>query len=277
MKSASTLGTTLPALRALGVAAVLGCTAAAATAADATVSITSFTVSAEAFSGNYVVASGQYQSFTMNALEGGGMFGAATDGNSADNWDLGINRTAQTASGTKATGNLVQFTDALTQLTTAGYDVAATAVGAAYPNTTPPNYANATALLQGAFSLIDGAGNPTAGIITFDIYYDLGVSRPAGGTSANYAQTTLSLLSSTDGGQNVSFSDGLLSSNIAGGVGSTSDHRAWIFSLAAGEAANYTLSSSAIAAAVPEPASYAMFALGLAGLGVVARRRRSEG
>ena len=70
---------------------------------------------------------------------------------------------------------------------------------------------------------------------------------------------------------------------MTGGTGAiTSGHFTWTYTLAAGQAAYYTLSGSAIAsaelavAAVPEPETYALMLLGLAGIGVVARRRRAE-
>ena len=69
---------------------------------------------------------------------------------------------------------------------------------------------------------------------------------------------------------------------MAGGTGAiTSGHYSWTYTLAAGQVAFYTLSGSAIAsaelavAAVPEPETYALMLLGLAGMGAVARRRRT--
>lgn len=274
MKSAPSLGYVSPALKSLGVAAALVCATGAALAADATVSITSFTASTDPFSGNYVWAMDPYQSFSMTALNGGGLYGAASDSYSADDWNQGSNRLAQT-SRAMASGNTVQFTDAFTQLATAGFNLAAMALTGGSPVGTPANYANATALQAGTFTLIDGDGQAVAGSITFDVYYDLNVSQLSGGAPLTYAQTVLSLLASSDAGGSASFDDGLLSNDLAGGVGTVSGHFTWTFDLAAGEAAYYTLASSAIAvAAVPEPGGFMMMGFGLFATGAFMRRRR---
>ena len=69
-----------------------------------------------------------------------------------------------------------------------------------------------------------------------------------------------------------------MSSALAGGAGAKSGHFSWTTALAAGQAAYYTLSSSAVAvAAVPEPGTYALMGLGLAGVVALARRRRTIG
>lgn len=277
MKSVPSFGLAMPTLRSLAVAAALACGASAAmAAADATLSITSFTVSTDEFSGNYVWALDPYQSFDLSALNGGGLYGSASDTYSADNWNQGANRLAQT-SHAKATGNTVQFTDVMTQLATGGFNLGATAQTGGFPPGTPSNYANASALQAGAFTLIDGDGQSVAGSVTFDIYYDLGVSQPLGGAPLTYAQTVISLLSSSDGGGSASFGDGLVSNSLAGGVGATSGHFSWTFNLAAGEAAYYTLAGSAIAvAAVPEPGSFVLMGLGLFATGAFMRRRRTR-
>lgn len=261
--------------KAAALAVALACSAGSSLAADgATLNITSFTVSAAEFSGTFAWTVDAYQSFTMNALQAGGAAGASTDDYSAANWDLGLNRHAQTANAT-ATGNLVGFTDVMTQLATAGFNLNAAATPGAYVPAALPNYANASALQSGAFVLLDENGQLTGGSITFDVYYDLSVVAPAGDASG-YSQTVLSLLSSSDGGGSASFNDGLLSSTFANGVGSTSGHFTWTYTLAAGEAAYYTLAGSAISsavAAVPEPATYLLMAMGLAGIGSLRRRR----
>ena len=133
----------------------------------------------------------------------------------------------------------------------------------------------------GTFILLDDAGAQTGGTITFDLFYDMSVSTP-GSTAATYSQTVLNLLLSNDVDPDKSFADGLLSNNLAGGTGTTSGHFSWTYTLAADQVAFYTLSGSAIAsaelavAAVPEPETYALMLLGLAGIGAVARRRRRE-
>jgi len=267
MKSAPTPGLALPALRALAVAATMACTASAALAAGASLSITSFTVAAEDYSGNYVWTLDAYQDYNLSALDGGGLYGAAADSYTANDWNLGLNRLAQT-SYAQATGNTVRFTDGATALTTAGFNLGASALPGPYPAGTPASYANASAVQAGAFTLIDENGNAAAGRITFDIYYNFDVSGPGGGS---YGQTVLSLLYSSDATDTVSFADGLLSN---AGAASTSGHFTWAFTLAAGEVAYYTLSSSAIAAAVPEPSALALSVAGLFTVGALLRRRR---
>jgi len=275
MKSVPTFGPVLPTLRSMGLAAALACGASASMAGEATLSITSFAASAAEFSGNYVLAMDPYQSFDLTALNGGGLYGAAADSYSADNWNQGANRLAQ-VSLAKATGNTVQFTDVMTQLATGGFNLGAMALAGGIPIGTPANAANASALQSGIFTLIDGDGLAVAGSITFDIYYDLNVSEPLG-SALTYAQTVVSLLSSSDGGGSASFDDGLLSSSLAGGVGATSGHFSWTFDLAAGESAYYTLAGSAIAvAAVPEPGSFVLMGLGIFATGACLRRRRTN-
>ncbi len=66
--------------------------------------------------------------------------------------------------------------------------------------------------------LLDSDGALTGGTITFDLFYDMSVATP-GSTTANYSQTTLNLLRSTDSQDTISFSDGLLSNNLTGGTG----------------------------------------------------------
>jgi len=263
-------------LRAVSVAAALACGAGASLAGTATVNITSFTVSAADFSGNFAFAVEPFQSYNLSALEAGA---GPTVNFSADNWNLGLNHVAQTAN-TKATGNTVNFTDAATQLTTAGFNLSAQATAAHSPPALP-NSANASAVQSGTFMLLDETGAQTRGTITFDLFYDMSVSTP-GSSAATYSQTVLNLLLSNDVDPDKSFADGLLSNNLTGGTGATSGHFSWTYTLAADQVAFYTLSGSAIAsaqlavAAVPEPETYALMLLGLAGIGAVARRRRTE-
>ena len=266
----------VPEPRALGLAIALAFCAAPAMAGTATLNITSFSVSAAEFSGNFAFAMDPFQSYNLSALEAGA---GPTVSFAADNWNLGPNHVAQTAN-TKATGNTVNFTDAATQLTTAGFNLSAQATAAHSPPALP-NSANASAVQAGTFMLLNETGAQTGGTITFDLFYDMSVSTP-GRSAATYSQTVLNLLLSNDVDPDKSFADGLLSNNLAGGTGTTSGHFTWTYTLAADQVAFYTLSGSAIAsaqlavAAVPEPETYALMLLGLAGIGAVARRRRTE-
>ena len=281
MNSRSTLGIAGATLRAVSIAAALACGAASSFAGSASVNITSFTVSSAEFSGLFAWAVDPFQSYNMSALEAGGIISTKSDIFSADNWNLGLNRLAQTANA-KATGNTVNFTDTATQLTTAGFNLSAQATGA-YAPPALPNYANASGLQEGSFVLLDENGARAGGTITFDVYYDMNVSTP-GSTAATYSQTQLNFDLSADGlgNANKSFVDGLLSNSLAGGTGSVSSgHFSWTYTLGAGDAAYYTLSGSAVAsaglpvAAIPEPETYALMLLGLAGIGTVARRSRA--
>lgn len=254
------------ALRGAAVGAALACASGLSLADDAKLSIAWFGVSAEQFSGNYVVATNPYQSFAMSALDGGGI--PVTDTFAANDWAMGLNRIAQSTYAA-ASGNTVGFTDPFTQLATVGVNLSASAVQSGAQS----NIGSATATQSGGFTLIDANGDAVAGSITFDLYYDLSVQPPSGVSAQNYAQTVIGLLISSASGAPQSFSDGLLSSSLAGGSGSTSGHFTWTLNLAAGEFATYSLNASAIAVAVPEPSSYAMLAAGLCGIGVIAGRR----
>jgi hypothetical protein len=264
----------LPKLGALSIAAGLALSAGASVAGVATVSIASFTAIADV-AGTYVSTTDSYQNYVVTALDAGGLTGASQNSYSANDWNLGLNRTAGTTYAT-ATGNTVQFTDA-TSLLTAGFDLNATARrGGIFLTPTLPNSANATGLQQGAFTLIDGSGGAVAGSITFDLYYDLAVSTTVGNPPADYTQAQVDLLASDDAGESANFSDGLLSYTQPGGVGSISGHFSRTLNLAAGDSAYYTLSGTAFAAAdVPEPGSLALSSLALVALCRAGRKHKT--
>ena len=73
MKSRSTVGLPGAALRAIGVAVALVCSTGASVAGDATLSITSFTVTGADFSGTFAFALDPFQSYNLTALEAAGI------------------------------------------------------------------------------------------------------------------------------------------------------------------------------------------------------------
>jgi hypothetical protein len=274
MKSRGLVGIAGTTLRAVSVGVALACCAGVSMAGNATLNITSFSVSVAESSGTFAFAVDPFQSYNLTALEAGGLLGTGFDNFSADNWNQGANRLAQTTN-TTATANTIQFTDAA-GATTAGFNLSAQAAAKYFPPALP-NSANASAIQSGSFELLDGDGALAAGTLTFDIFYDMSVSAPSN-SPTQYSQTQLNLLASADGSNDTSFVDGLLSTSLASGTGSiTSGHYSWTYTLAAGQAAYYTLSGSAIAvAAIPEPETYALMLLGLGGIGALVRRRRSQ-
>ena len=193
----------------MSVAVALACGAGASLAADATLKITSFTVSAAEFSNSFASSLSPFQSYNLSAIQAGGA--PVTDTFSANNWNLGLNRVAQTANA-KATGNTVRFTVADTQLLTPGFNLAAQATG----TLALPNSANVNASQSGSFFLLNDAGACTGGTIMFDIFYEMSVATP-GSSPTNFSQTALSLVAS-GGGVNTSFADGLLSTTLSGGT-----------------------------------------------------------
>ena len=278
MNSARPKETAMPPLKALGMALALALGSGACLAGSASVNITGFSASPAAFSGNYAWGVDAYQSYSMTAQSGGGLYGSSTDSFTANNWDLGASRLASTAYA-QATGNTLQYVDNTTQLVMAGFNLGAVTTQALiYPAATAANYANATGLQSGALMLINGDGDAVAGTISFNIYYSLSVSDLIGGDPANYSQALVNLLASDDGGESFSFADGLLSSSIVGGAGTVSGVFTWTATLAAGDAAYYTLSGNAISSAanVPEPGGMALLGFGLAALTGVVRRRRDR-
>src|SRR4029078_11651533 len=88
--------------------------------------------------------------------------------------------------------------------------------------------ANATAGQSGTFVLLNDAGAPAGGTITFDLFYDMSVSAP-GSSGVTSSPTALTLLLSSDASDDKSFADGLLSNNLAGGTGATSGHFSWTY------------------------------------------------
>ena len=265
-------GTTL---RAVAVAAALACSAGASLAGDASVKVTSFTVSAAEFSGNFAFAMDPFQSYNMSALEAG--CGADREL---------LRRELESRPEPRRANREHERHRQHSELHRCGDTVddgGLQLVGPGHSGT----FAACTAELR------QRDCRPVRHLRAFERR-----RRPrrrhdhvrpllrherlrAGQLGGTYSQTALNLLLSSDASDDKSFADGLLSNNLAGGTGATSGHFSWTYTLAAGEAAYYALSGSAIASAelaapIPEPETYALMLLGLAGIGTVARRRRAK-
>lgn len=277
MKTASKTGSTLSQLHKLGLGAAMTLVAGASFA-GATVNITSFIVSTDGIpfvEPKFAWASDPTSDLTLAALDAGGLYGAGNNAYSAESWDFSSNFSANTAYAT-ATGNVITFTDAMTQLATGGFNLLALATRASPgPGSTLANSATATGLQTGGFTLLGGDGLGVAGTITFDIYYSLDVSTPAGGDLVDDAEALVNFYAADSDG-NSSFADALRSSALAGGAGSMDGHFTVSFNLAAGEVAYYALGGTAFASASPVPEPNALFlgSLGLAVVGAAIRKSK---
>ena len=257
-------------LAALAFAAALTCSAGAAHAGVAMLSIDSVFVTS---SGAFVSVVDAYQHFSSDALEGGGSGGAATASRTASNWNTGSNVSAST-SRASATGVLNQFVNG--SLTTAGFSLNATTVpGGIYSIPTPPNDERAQSNLAGAFSLVDFDGLATAGDITLQVYYTMSAFDAINRAGSDYAQVSLNFAAFDDDESYTPGGVGLLSTDFAsGGSGDVSGFFSWTFNLARGEWASFNLDGTAVSmSAVPEPGALALVGLALAGLSFTSRRR----
>lgn len=277
MKTAPKTGSKLSQLHKLSLGATLAL-AACASFAGATVNITSFIVSTDGVpfvEPKFAWASDPTSDLTLAALDAGGLYGAGNNSYSDDSWDASSNYSASTLF-TSATGNVITFTDAMTQLATGGFNLLALATRASPgPGATLANSATATGLQTGGFTLLGGDGLGVAGTITFDIYYSLDVSTPAGGGLVDDAEALVNFYAADNQGNN-SFADALRSSALTGGAGSIDGHFSVSFNLAAGEVAYYALGGTAFASASPVPEPNALFlgSLGLAVVGAAMRKAK---
>lgn len=217
------------------------------------------------------------QSFmTAAAKNAGGAFGSDTPADFfAPNWNDGGSISAQTSAAI-ATGNVISFTDDFTQQQTGMFNLTASAK--LFPFGLPPlnpTTARAEAEQSGTFTLIDEDGNPVAGKLVFDVFYNLEVSTTEGTTPDNYTEALLAF-TAVDPDEVFSDANILASYSLNPGYGSTPPLTRFTatFSLAAGETVLYVLAGSAFAsaAAIPEPASLGLALFGLLAAGASCRR-----
>lgn len=245
----------------LGAAIGLAFAAAPAAAQDASVYVSVIDVSTS--NGEMLTWSDPYQSLSASALSGGGLGGADTDDDTTDAYAATIGfATTPNASVTYAAPGDQTFS--LTATTTPGN----------YPLGTPRSAAEALGSTSGSFSLTEAA------TVTFTVFYQLAANKPGGNPISDFAAAFLNF--SLSGGQSGggSVSDSLESFAEASGMAMRSGRFSLTVSLLANQLAFYSLDGRAESFAsavtpIPEPETWALMMAGLAGLGVVARRRRS--
>ena len=246
--------------------------AASASHAGAVVNITSFMITTDGIpfvAPKFAVAVGPTSELQMEASNGGG---SATVSNfyTANNWsDSPVNTTAQT-SAAFATGNIISFTDVLTQLQTGGFNLSASTMASSLGTFASPAIASAFGAQSGGFTLVDENGDAIAGNLTFDVFYDLSVFPTSGASRYGSTNESMVIFSAADADGGDSMFD------MLAGVGpeTTSGQFSMTFALSAGEIAIYSLAGSAIATAVPEPGSMALAMIGLIAAGASRRRNR---
>ena len=245
--------------QALGAAVALAVLSAPALAQDATAYVSSFSYTTS--TGEELIWSDPYQTLFAQARNGGGLFGSDSDTYDVPGYFPAIG---------SATTSLAQSTYAA--YGDQGFYLTADASKGSYPVGTPRNESFATASNSGLFTLEEG------GTVTFTVNYTLSVDKP-GSESGDFGASFLAFNAmSEDGLSGGMQSDQLFSFAQASGLGSRSGSFMITVALLANQVGFYTLDGRAEAfavAVIPEPETYALMLAGLAGLGVVARRRKA--
>jgi len=242
-------------LAALGATLALSAVAPLAGAASSasSVLITSFSYTTSAGTLSW---SDPYQSFSVLALNAGGLLGAKSDYYETDDYGfVAIGATTSSSSGAGstttpqtfwATANTVSSTGAITNL---------------------PNQAEATAIQSGSFTL-SGAGT-----VTFTVGYKLDVASPGGNASTDYGSALLAFdLGDGDGNSGGNRTDGLMSFAQGSGIGSRSGSFTLTVDLASGETGFYNLQGHALAFSN----AWLLMTGGLFGMALLMRQRRRQ-